>query len=887
MSDSSLPPLIDESALAAALGRETIDIPAIRRQVRDSQSRLCKAFSGGADITALVRGRAAAVDAVLVSAWRRLVGNDDNKRLAFVAVGGYGRGELHPASDIDIMILAADEPDAATIAQIESLLTFLWDVGLEIGHSVRTVAQCRDAAEDITVTTALMEARLLDGDADLFAEMAAAVSPDVTWDSKAFFAAKYQEQQDRHEKFNFTAHQLEPHVKEGPGGLRDIQTIAWVARRHFGTDSLRDLVDRRFLTEEEFGKLIDGMHFLWRIRFALHCQSRRREERLLFDTQLRLAEQFGYSDADHGRAVEQFMQHYYRTVTELSRLNEMLLELFEEDILLEIDEEPEPLNARFRVRNGFLETTSDNIFRETPSALLELFLLLQQYPQVKGVSPSTIRLVRRDRELIDEDFRKDPRNRKLFMRILCEPQGVTHELRRMNRYGILGRYIPAFGNITGRMQFDLFHAYTVDEHILFVVSNLRRFALHRYDREFPFCSALMQKQNKPELLYLAGLFHDIAKGRGGDHSELGAIDAEDFCIEHGLSRYDARLVAWLVKHHLLLSVTAQKKDISDPQVIHEFAQTIGDQLHLDCLYLLTVADVRGTNPELWNSWKARLFRDLYEATRKALLRGLENPIDQEELISDTKDEVMALLAHSGRDVRPLTEFWKSLNEEYFLRHSAEEIAWHATILLEESKEDIILRLRRHADTSGTAVFIATNDDGSLFAQVTAVLDQMGLNIVDARIVLVGEGRSMHTYTVLEDSGEPITEKEREIEIRRALLRSIGSDNKPMHVARRIPRQARMFDTPLRIGFTQDEQNRRTVLEIIAADRPGLLSEIGRIFTDCGIYLHNAKIATVGERAEDVFFITDHLGHPITDEATLEDISRRLRERLGQERESQY
>ncbi|MDX1442767.1 MAG: [protein-PII] uridylyltransferase, partial [Gammaproteobacteria bacterium] len=523
--------------------------------------------------------------------------------------------------------------------------------------------------------------RLLDGDDELFAQLEAAVSPDVIWDSKAFFAAKYQEQQDRHEKFSFTAHQLEPHVKEAPGGLRDIQTIAWVARRHFGTDSLRDLVDRGFLTEREFEKLLDGLHFLWRVRFALHCQSRRREERLLFDMQLRLAEQFGYSDADHGRAVEQFMQHYYRTVTEISRLNEMLLELFEEDILLEIDEEPEPINARFRVRNGFLETTHDEVFRKDPSGLLELFLLLQQHPEIKGVSPSTIRLVRRDRDLIDEDFRKDKRNRKLFIRILREPQGVTHELRRMNRYGILGRYIPAFGNITGRMQFDLFHAYTVDEHILFVVSNLRRFALPRYDREFPFCSRLMQKQNKPELLYLAGLFHDIAKGRGGDHSELGAVDAEEFCVEHGLSRYDARLVAWLVKHHLLLSVTAQKKDISDPQVILEFAQTVGDQLHLDCLYLLTVADVRGTNPDLWNSWKARLFRDLYEATRKALLRGLENPIDKEELISDTKDEVMRLLALAGRDVRPLTEFWESLNEEYFLRHSAEEISWHATILL--------------------------------------------------------------------------------------------------------------------------------------------------------------------------------------------------------------
>lgn len=865
MSTATLPPLIDDTALADAVNAGPVDIAALRTLVRSSQQQLCKAFADGHDITALVAGRAAAVDAMLVSLWHRLIATDGaDESTALIAVGGYGRSELHPASDIDILILCAGEPDAELVERIETLLTTLWDIGLEIGHSVRTVDDCVAAAEDITVATALMEARLLAGDAELAGQLTDAVGPSRVWDSKAFFAAKYQEQQERHEKFSFTAHQLEPHVKEAPGGLRDIQTIGWVAKRHFGAVSLFGLVERGFLTNDEYDKLIDGRNFLWRVRFALHCQAHRREERLLFDNQLKLAQQFGYSDSGSGRAVEQFMQQYYRAVTELSRLNEMLLELFEEDILVEIEEEPEPLNARFRVRNGFLEATSDSVFRNSPSALLELFLLLQQYPHVKGVSPSTIRLVRRDRDLIDDDFRAEARNRELFMRILREPLGVTHELRRMNRYGILGRYIPAFGAITGRMQFDLFHAYTVDEHILFVVSNLRRFALPRFDHEFPFCSRLMQSLNKHELLYLAGLFHDIAKGRGGDHSELGAVDAEEFCIEHGLSRYDARLVAWLVKHHLLLSVTAQKKDITDPQVIHEFARIVGDQLHLDCLYVLTVADVRGTNPELWNSWKARLFRDLYEATRKALLRGLENAIDKDELISETKDEVMALLASAGRDVRSLTQFWESLNEEYFLRHSPEEIAWHATILLDADNEDIILRLRRHADDGGTAIFLAVNDDGGLFAQVTAVLDQMGLTIVDARIVPVSEGRSMHTYTVLEDSGEPITNPAREQDISRALMRTIGSGKRPMSVTRRIPRQARMFDTPLRVHFSHDERNHRTALEIVAPDRPGLLSEIGRVFTDCGIRLHNAKIATVGERAEDVFFITDSVGEPLDD-----------------------
>ena len=442
--------------------------------------------------------------------------------------------------------------------------------------------------------------------------MRRALAPERVWPTRDFFEAKVAEQTARHHRYHDTAYNLEPNVKSSPGGLRDIQTIGWVAKRHFGGDSLEELVEHGFLAKSELRKLKTAQAFLWKIRFALHVLTNRREDRLLFDHQIRLAKMFGYEDATYTLAVEQFMQRYYRTAMDVSLLNEMLLQLFREAILTGPNAAPVPVNPRFQIRNDYLEITNDDVFDRYPSALLELFVVIEQNPSIRGVRASTIRQLTRHLWLIDEEFRQHPRNHRLFFEILRAPSGVTHELRRMNLYGVLGRYIPAFGRIVGRMQYDLFHAYTVDAHTLFVVSNLRRLAMAKYDHEFPELSRIMQSLPKQELAYLAAIFHDIAKGRGGDHSELGSVDAEAFCLEQGLSPYDARLVAWLVRNHLVLSVTAQKKDISDPKVIHEFAQLVGDQNHLDYLYVLTVADVRGTNPKLWNNWKASLFAGFYQ-----------------------------------------------------------------------------------------------------------------------------------------------------------------------------------------------------------------------------------------------------------------------------------
>jgi [protein-PII] uridylyltransferase len=854
-------------AAAPAALKEGQFSPVIFRQVLDRGTELLQErFVADEAVEDLVRDRARLVDIALRAAWVRHAGRFAGD-LALVAVGGYGRGELHPSSDIDVMVLLPKSDSADWQPDIEAFLTFLWDIGLEVGHSVRSIDDCqRESLADISVATTLFEARLLAGPEPLFAGMRRALAPDRLWSSQDFFEAKCKEQTERHHRYFDTAYNLEPNVKSSPGGLRDIQTIGWVAKRHFGTDTLDELVAHGFLTRDELRKLKMGQSFLWKVRFGLHVLTGRREDRLLFDYQIKLAKLFGYEDASFTLAVEQLMQKYYRTVMDVSLLNEMLLQLFREAILTQ-SAAPLPINPRFQIRNDYLEVTHADVFARHPSALLELFVLLQQNPQLRGVRAETIRLIGTHVWLIDEEFRQNPRHHRLFMEILCAPVGVTHELRRMNLYGVLGRYIPSFGRVVGRMQYDLFHAYTVDAHTLFVVSNLRRLAMPKFNDEFPALSQIMQSLPRQELAYLAALFHDIAKGRGGDHSELGAVDAEAFCLEQGLGRYEARLVAWLVKNHLILSITSQKKDISDPDIIHDFARKVGDQAHLDYLYVLTVADVRGTNPKLWNAWKARLFEEFYERTKRALRRGLETPVDQEELIRETQDNAKGRMPAVPPE--QITQVWSQWTEAYFLRYTPEEIAWQTTLLAGRSALDDapLVAIRQLADRGGTAVLTYTPQRVHSFARTTAVLDQMGLNVVDARLISSANGFSLETYVVLEDSGTVIADagriREIELGLRRALQKT---EDAAMVVTRRAPRQVRMFSTPTQVNFTLDPRNNRTILELIAADRPGLLSEVGKVFKAERVAINGAKIMTVGERAEDVFYITDTDGWLLPEEA---------------------
>src|SRR5689334_8464480 len=861
-------------ALAEAAGAPA----AYRELLRQAHEDLKTRFFADESVEILVHARAQLVDAVLREACRVKLGERCGQ-WALVAVGGYGRGELHPCSDIDLLLLVPQRLEVADGGLLEQFIAFLWDIGLEVGHSVRTVAECaEESTADVGVMTTLLEARLLSGNAELLAQMRAALSPARIWPVREFFEAKVREQADRHLKFNDTAYNLEPNVKTGPGGMRDIQTIAWVAKRHFGADTLDELAKLGFMSPGELRRLKQAQAFLWKVRFGLHVLTGRREDRLLFDHQIKLAQSFGYEDASYTLAVEQLMQRYYRTVMDVMLLNELLLQLFREAILTET-EPPRPLNPRFQVRSGSLEAVSDDVFARTPSALLEMFQLLQQHPDIKGVRASTMRAVARSLWLIDEEFRQNPRHHRLFVDILRAPVGVTHELRRMNTYGVLGRYIPMFGRIVGRMQYDLFHAYTVDAHTLFVVSNLRRLAIPRYDHELPELSRIMQSLPKQEIVYLAALFHDVAKGRGGDHSELGSVDAEAFCLEQGLSRYDARLVAWLVRNHLELSVTAQKQDIGDPDVINAFAKRVGDESHLDYLYMLTCADVRGTNPKLWNSWKASLFHEFYQRVKRALRRGLESPIDQDELVRETQEGARKLLAAQQIDAADIECAWKRFSPPYFLRHTAEEVAWHTRLLAEreEGSEEPLVALEPQSVRGTTGVLVFGRPQKHGFARATAVLDQLGLTIVDARITPTEDGFSLDLYHVLEDDGAPITDQDRQQEMEHALWRSVQRpDDAPPSVYRRAPRQARMFNTPTQIAVSVDERNHRSVLELIAGDRPGLLCDIGKVLMEERIKLRAAKIMTVGERAEDVFYVTDYENRPLDEES-----AQRLKGRLTQ------
>ncbi len=859
---------LDWQAITDRIADSTGALEPLKSALSAGSDGLTMAFLHGQSASSLVQERARLVDLIVEAAWQQTCATA-LPEAALVAVGGYGRGELHPCSDIDLLLLLDDATDPKAVQEpVAALFTLLWDVGLELGHATRSVQSCvEESHRDLSTATNLQEARLLTGSATLFGRMQSAVGPDQIWPVREFLRAKLKEQEARHAQYDDTPYKLEPNVKNGPGCLRDVQTISWISQRHFGTGELAALRERGFLTPVQLRLLNQGQEFLRYLRFALHILTGRREDRLLFDHQSRIAELCGYKDGTYMLAVEQLMQKFYRTVMELSRLNEMMLQLFQEAILLDPKAEPQPLNPRFNVKNGFLQIADDDVFERDPSALLEIFLILQQTEEIQGVAAKTITVIRRDLYLIDDAFRQDPRNQALFLQILRAPEGVTHELRRMNLYGVLGRYIPAFGRIVGRMQYDLFHTYTVDAHTLFVVSNLRRFALSRFDHEFPLCSEIMQGLARPELAYLAGLFHDIAKGRGGDHSELGAVEAETFCREHGMSEYDARLVAWLVRHHLLLSLTAQKKDLGDPEVIRDFAQIVGDELRLDYLYVLTVADVRATNPELWNSWRAQLFAELRRLARQALRRGLAVTVDKEQLLAARKEEARQLLNADGIAADQLERIWRQFSEDYFLRCRPEEIHAHSRLLAEpgNEKKPIVVDVREQSVGGGTAAFLFTPQERFTFATATAVFDEMGLNVTDARIVPLLNDRSLATFVVLEADGTQPAESRRIQQIRHRLEQAMheGPLESPT-ISRRVPRQIRMFPTKPLVSFANDERNQRTVMEIVTGDRPGMLCEIGKILRDREIRIQTAKIVTVGERAEDVFYITDQENRPVTE-----------------------
>lgn len=848
-------------------------------------------FKEGEDIRKLVDDRSHFIDCVLHYAWGM---NNWPQDVALLAVGGYGRGELHPFSDIDILILHQDIAPSQQNQfneSVQSFITLLWDIGLEVGQSVRTIDQCIELArDDITIATNIMECRTLAGAPNLQFLLQAHTGADQIWTAADFFTAKREEQSLRHDKHNNTEYNLEPNVKDAPGGLRDIQIISWVAKRFFGEKNFKDLAGKGLFTDEEYDILLAGEEALWKVRYALHMIAGRAEERLLFDHQRDIAQLFGYHDGTR-LAVENFMHWYYRIVLSLHEVNDVMLQYLDEAILQAGNNDPTiQINDRFRRVDNYIEVVHNEVFTETPSALIEIFVLLGQDDRYKGVRASTIRLIREHRHLIDEEFRQDPINQHLFLALLRSPCGLVSQLKRMKRYGILGLYLPEFGQITGQMQHDLFHIYTVDAHTLLVIKHMRRFFLKHAAEQFPIASYVVKQLAKPELLYIAGLYHDIGKGRGGDHSELGAVDARDFCQRHGLSKRETRLIGWLVEKHLLMSTVSQKQDISDPEVIHNFALEVGDQTSLDFLYALTVADMNATNPQIWNSWRASLMRQLYIETRRALRRGLEYTIDKQELIDETQQMALAKLEEKQVDIDLVKPLWQSIGEDYFLRESYTDIAWQTEVILKHDRIHgdkpliIISETTSHRFEGATEIFIRIKNRLNIFADVANALSQLQLNILDARIYTGESGYTIDTFYVLDRNNKTIGDdgaKKRRIE--KALQRELNvSEDSPRPAKRRTTRRLKSFAMPTQTVINNDMVSGYTVLDVISPDRTGFLAIIGSIFLEFDIQLQNAKITTLGERVEDVFYLSDLDGQPLSSAKLCQDLQDTIRKRLDKQ-----
>jgi len=842
------------------------DIKAINQWRTDVEKQLQESYENGQTIREVIKARSNSIDEALVFLWNHAELNQTE--LGLFAVGGYGRREMLPYSDTDIMILSEDEISEEQEKLISTFISSLWDVGnFKPGISVRTIQNCvEQATNDLTVASTLIEARLITGNEQLAKWPRRIVAQ--TWTDKTFYDAKMAEQTKRYAQHNNTESNLEPDIKNAPGGIRDINQIGWIAKRHFRVNRIYDLVHLGFITEFELAVLEEAESFLWEIRTHLHRIAKRDENRLLFEYQRDIAAKFGYvrEEGQHANfAVEQFMKRYYRTAQQVSTLNEMLLAYFNESVITprlpDYERQIIDINDHFKIVDGKLAVQHHKVFSEEPIAILELFYLLANRPEIAGIRARTLRLLVLAAKRIDQRFRDNPEHQALFMSIIRSPH-LYDTMVAMKRYGVLGNYIPAFGQITGLMQYDLFHIYTVDAHTLLLLRNLSRFKEPEFAKEFPVVSSVFQRIARHDIVYMAAIFHDIAKGRGGDHSELGALDAIEFCRTHGFTERECKLVAWLINNHLLMSLTAQKKDISDPDEVKEFAEKVGDMEHLDYLYTLTVADINATNPKLWNTWRASLMRQLYTYARDVIRSGLGRPVDYQMLIEDTKFAASELLVNNF-SLAEVEKVWQELGDEYFVKESANEIAWHTQAILQHGDNPeplVLLRAHRNAAEDAVQIFIYTRDQPNLFATTVAVLDRMNLDVQDARIITATTSFSLDTYLVLDRFGTLLTDPDRERKVKAVLVDALShSDQYPGIMQRRIPRHLRHFDVQNTVDIVLNPTLQQHMVEISTLDQPGLLARIGALFMLQGLDIHSARIATLGERAEDIFFVTKKNG----------------------------
>lgn len=826
----------------------------IKQKKNAARETLIAQFRAGRPVAKVLREYSETIDKAMREIWRWHKLPSD---AALVAVGGYGRHELFPYSDVDVLILLRKTPPPSEAGILETLVSNMWDAGLEIGHSVRTIDEClQESTSDITIQTGLIEARYVCGKSELTRELLQKLFESI--DGRGFLEAKRLEQEQRHAKFEDTPFSLEPNIKESPGGLRDLQMILWVARACRLGNNWKELARKGYVTPAEANSIARHERILKGYRTHVQIAAGRREDRLLFEYQTPIAEQFGFKNTPHRRASEQLMERYYRTAKSVTQLNTIVLQNIATELMPAGLSTPKPIDDTFFVENELLGTRNPNEFSENPDSILRSILVLQQHPELKGMTAQTLRSLWRSRVKIDRKFRSRPEARKLFIEILRQPRGLVHALRRMNQYSILGRYIPAFGRVVGQMQHDLFHVYTVDQHILAVVRNLRRFTMLEFAHEYPMCSRLIAEFENGWLLYVAAIFHDIAKGRGGDHSELGSRSARRFCADHGISSEDRNLVEFLVRHHLTMSSVAQKQDLSDPAVIRRFAALVGTERRLIALYLLTVADIRGTSPKVWNAWKAKLLEDLFATTRRYLAGS---SIDVAEGIQQKQDEARRLLRLYAINDEAERTLWATLDIPYFLRHEASEIAWHARLLHNKvSGPTPIVRARLSPIGEGLQVLIFTPDQPNLFARICGFFESISYSIVDAKIHTTRHGYALDTFQVL---GLGTTTNYRDmIRLIEHELQKLLESRAPLrqNISGRVSRQVRHFPMSPEIHLRADEKGQFFILSVIAADRPGLLYSIAKVLGEYQVNLQTAKIATLGERAEDTFVVSGEALH---------------------------
>jgi [protein-PII] uridylyltransferase len=857
------------------------DIHTLQQQ---EKALLQQHFANNADIQSLLKQHSLYIDALLCKLWRQLPLNK-NCSIAIIAVGGYGRQEMHPHSDIDLLILLGHSLEPHHEVAISDFITQLWDLKFEIGQSVRTLEECLTEAEnDLSIITNLIESRFLCGQKKLFNVLKQNITPDKFWDSPSFFQAKLEEQQQRYKRYGDTSYRVEPNLKEGPGGLRDIHMITWVTKREYDTLSLRELYDEELITQREYNGLIKARNFLWKVRFGLHLLANRKEDRLLLDYQRSLAHQFGYPSSEKDNStVEKFMHDYFHTITRLGRLNELLIGIYREHILPLAAGQVQPINNWCEQQGNYLVVKRNTIFTEQPHTLLEIFHLLQTHPDIKGLAPQTTRLIHTHLPMIDDDYRHHPQHKDLFIKIMSESRGISYVLRRMSRYGILGRWIPAFGKITGLMQFDLFHAYTVDDHTLRLISNLRKYSNKASDTgsmEFSRCHAIFNTLPDPKLLYLAGLFHDIAKGRGGNHSELGAEYAYSFCRSHCLDTYSSSIVRWVIENHLLMSMTAQRKDVSDPEVIKIFAAQIVDPARLDYLYLLTIADIKATNPELWNGWKHSLLSALYQATHNLLTHGMP-PASYVTLIEQKRESVLEQLPTHNISKKGGQQYCDSMGNDYLQHHCVKSILWQMTHIKNDNVYPII-QLRSNPSANTTFLFIYTPEKNHLFAKTTSVLQRLNYPVVAAYIMTTPNNFGLETLNLLNTNDTSLSTSNDHTRLINTLRNALtNTKSKPDSINDyRMPRQLKSFKQKTRITIEQDQEKQQTHLMLQTLDVPGVLSTLAKILADFKLQLISARISTLGEEAEDSFFLTTHDGKAVTDEKMLSHLQEAIYKKLN-------